>query len=88
MLHNLITSICQNNALLLEKRQQPGLMLAIPNDIPSVSYTQICKKKRLLNPATGRYVTVWISTSGLRTLKKWGREGKVYNLRELSKKLK
>ncbi|HBK35004.1 50S ribosomal protein L28 [Candidatus Uhrbacteria bacterium RIFOXYA2_FULL_40_9] len=42
-------------------------------------------KRRLLNPATGRYVTVTISTSGLRTLKKWDREGKVYNLAELAK---
>jgi large subunit ribosomal protein L28 len=42
-------------------------------------------KKKLLNPATGRMVTVLISARGLRTLKKWDREGKVYNLRELAK---
>lgn len=43
------------------------------------------QKKRLVNPATGRMVTVMISTRGLRTLKKWDREGKIYNLAELKK---
>ena len=43
-------------------------------------------KRRLLNPATGRYVTVTISARGLRTLKKWDREGKVYNLAEMKRK--
>lgn len=43
------------------------------------------QKRRLLNPATGRIVTVTISTRGLRTLKKWNREGKVYDLGKLAK---
>ena len=41
------------------------------------------QKKRLLNPATGRMVRVSISTSGLRTLKKWAREGKKYDLSKM-----
>ncbi|MBI4437672.1 50S ribosomal protein L28 [Candidatus Uhrbacteria bacterium] len=41
------------------------------------------QKKRLKNPATGRTVTVTISTRGLRTLHKWDREGKVYDLTAL-----
>ena len=41
--------------------------------------------RRLLNPATGRMVTVTISNRGLRTLKKWDREGKVYNLAQMKK---
>ena len=40
-------------------------------------------KKSLLNPATGRKVTVTISNRGLRTLKKWDREGKTYDLTKL-----
>jgi large subunit ribosomal protein L28 len=40
-------------------------------------------KRRLRNPATGRMVTVCISTRGLRTLKKWEREGKAYDLTKL-----
>lgn len=40
-------------------------------------------KRKLMNPATGRMVTVLISTAGLRTLKKWDREGKTYNLSDL-----
>lgn len=41
------------------------------------------QKKRLLNPATGRMVTVFISTRGMRTLKKWDAEGKKYDLTKL-----
>ena len=44
-------------------------------------------KKRLLNPATGKIVTVIISSRGLRTLKKWDREGKTYDLAQLKKKV-
>lgn len=36
--------------------------------------------RRLRNPATGRMVTVTISNRGLRTLKKWDKEGKMYDL--------
>lgn len=38
------------------------------------------QSRRLLNPATGRYVTVTISTSGLRTLAKWDKVGRKYDL--------
>ena len=41
------------------------------------------QKRTLVNPATGRNITIVISTSGLRTLKKWDREGKKYNLATL-----
>lgn len=44
-------------------------------------------KRTLLNPATGRKVTVMISNRGLRTLKKWQREGKVYNLATMGSEL-
>jgi len=42
-------------------------------------------KRSLRNPATGRMVTVTISMRGLRTLKKWDREGKIYDLAEMKK---
>lgn len=42
-------------------------------------------KRKLKNPATGKLVMVTISMRGLRTLKKWDREGKVYNLAQLKK---
>jgi large subunit ribosomal protein L28 len=42
-------------------------------------------KRRLLNPATGTMMVVSISNRGLRTLKKWDREGKDYDLREFVK---
>jgi large subunit ribosomal protein L28 len=40
-------------------------------------------KKRLINPTTGRLVTVTISARGLRTLKKWDSEGKIYDLAKM-----
>jgi large subunit ribosomal protein L28 len=39
--------------------------------------------RRLKNPATGRMVKVCISARGLRTLKKWDSEGKVYDLAKM-----
>lgn len=42
-------------------------------------------KRKLKNPATGKMETVIISTRGLRTLKKWDEEGKVYDLLNLKK---
>lgn len=41
------------------------------------------QRKRLLNPATGKYETVTISAQGLRTLTKWDKEGKKYDLRTM-----
>jgi len=41
--------------------------------------------KRLLNPATGRYMKVTLSTSALKTLTKWQSQGKKYDLKELVK---
>ena len=43
------------------------------------------QSKRLLNPATGRIVSVTISTRGMRTLKKWDTQGKKYDLTKLKK---
>jgi len=43
------------------------------------------QKKRLVNPATGRSITIRISARGLRTLKKWDREGKKYDLAKMKK---
>lgn len=44
------------------------------------------QKKRLKNPATGKTETVWISARGLRTLEKWKREGKKYDLTKVCSK--
>ncbi|MFA5986134.1 MAG: 50S ribosomal protein L28 [Parcubacteria group bacterium] len=43
------------------------------------------QKRTLVNPATGTKMSVRLSTTALRTLKKWQREGKQYDLRELVK---
>ena len=41
------------------------------------------QKRNLINPVTGQKMAIRLSTSALRTLKKWQREGKKYDLREL-----
>jgi large subunit ribosomal protein L28 len=41
------------------------------------------QEKKLVNPATGRVMKVKISTSALRTLKKWQAEGRQYDLKKL-----
>ena len=43
------------------------------------------QKRNLINPVTGIKMSVKLSTSALRTLKKWQSEGKQYDLRELIK---
>ncbi len=44
------------------------------------------QSKRLLNPATGRYVRVKLSNQALKTLAKWRQQGKVYDLKKLTSK--
>ena len=39
------------------------------------------QKRRLFNPATGLLTTVLISARGVKTLAKWQKEGKAYDLR-------
>ncbi len=41
------------------------------------------QSKRLLNPATGRYIRIKLSNQALKTLAKWREQGKVYDLRKL-----
>lgn len=43
------------------------------------------QKRRLLDPKTKKMVVVHITSKGLRTLKKWQREGKLYDLNALVK---
>ena len=41
------------------------------------------QKKSLLNPATGKMMKVKLTTSEMRTLRKWEENGKKYDLRSL-----
>ena len=43
------------------------------------------QEKHLVNPKDGKTIRVIISARGLRTLKKWDREGKAYDLKALKK---
>lgn len=40
--------------------------------------------KKVMNPATGRMETVTLSTKGHKTLSRWLREGKHFDLRDLA----
>lgn len=44
------------------------------------------QNKKLLNPKTGKMIHVKLSTSALKTLAKWQKAGKVYDLKKLLKK--
>lgn len=41
------------------------------------------QSKRLVNPATGKVMRVKLSTSALKTLAKWQKAGRVYDLKKL-----
>ena len=41
------------------------------------------QKKKLINPATGEKMTLTLSTKAIKTLKKWDKEGKKYDLEVL-----
>ncbi len=43
--------------------------------------------KKLLNPATQQSMRIRVSASGFRTYKKWISEGKMFDLREIIKKI-
>ncbi|MFA6131111.1 MAG: 50S ribosomal protein L28 [Patescibacteria group bacterium] len=42
------------------------------------------QKRRLLNPATGKLTTVYVTARALRTLAKWKAEGKKFDLRKIA----
>ena len=42
------------------------------------------QSKRLVNPATGKVIRVKLSTSALKTLAKWQKAGRVYDLKKLT----
>ena len=43
------------------------------------------QSKRLVDPSSGKTIRVTVSTRGLRTLRKWDREGTAYDLAALKK---
>jgi len=42
------------------------------------------QKSTLINPATGKSETILVSNRGLRTLRKWVAEGKMFDLRKIA----
>jgi large subunit ribosomal protein L28 len=44
------------------------------------------QEKTVVNPKTGRTIKLTLSTTALKTLKKWDKAGKVYDLEEMKLK--
>ena len=44
------------------------------------------QEKKVVNPKTGRTIKLTLSTTALKTLKKWDKAGKVYDLEEMKLK--
>lgn len=44
------------------------------------------QEKKVVNPKTGRTVKLTLSTTALKTLKKWDKAGKVYDLQAITAK--
>ncbi|MBP9828004.1 50S ribosomal protein L28 [Patescibacteria group bacterium] len=42
------------------------------------------QKSTLINPATGKAQTILVSNRGLRTIRKWMAEGKMFDLRTIA----
>jgi large subunit ribosomal protein L28 len=65
------------------KKAQVGNIRSHSNIASKRKFSVNLQKKRVLNPATGKHMTIRVSTQGLKLLNKWDREGKQYDLREV-----
>jgi large subunit ribosomal protein L28 len=72
-----------NRCQLTGKRTGSGNSRSHSNIASKRTFKVNVQKKRLLNPATGKYVTLMLSTKAIKTLKKWDKEGKRYDLTKL-----
>ena len=76
-----------NTCLVTGKRTTVGNNVSHSNQKTKRKLFPNLQKRRLKNPATGRMVTITVSTRGLRTLRKWDKEGKIYDLSDLKTKI-
>ncbi len=65
------------------KKAQNGLQVSHSQRKTKKLFQVNFQTKRVLNPATGKYQRVTLSTRAFRTLMKWQKEGKKYDLNDL-----
>ena len=76
-----MSRVCQ----ITKKRPVSGHSVSHSQRKTKRTFAPNIQDRTLLNPATGKMMNVRLSTSALRTLAKWDREGRNYDLRELVK---
>lgn len=67
------------------KKARAGNTVSHSNRKTKRKFNPNVQSRTLVNPATGKKMKLKISTHALKTLKKWEREGKKVDLRELIK---
>ena len=68
------------------KRTQSGFNKSHSNRRTKRSFKPNLQTKRVKNPKTGRMIKLTLSTTALKTLKKWDKAGKIYDLVSLIQK--
>ncbi|OGF28962.1 50S ribosomal protein L28 [Candidatus Falkowbacteria bacterium RIFOXYC2_FULL_47_12] len=72
-----------NKCQLTGKKMATGNSRSHSNIASKRTFKVNLQKRRLLNPATKKYLTLMLSTKAIKTLKKWDKEGKRYDLAKL-----
>jgi len=65
------------------KRTQSGFNKSHSNRRTKRTFKPNLQTKRVKNPKTGRMVKLTLSTTAIKTLKKWDEAGKIYDLDKL-----
>ncbi|HLB50912.1 MAG TPA: 50S ribosomal protein L28 [Patescibacteria group bacterium] len=65
------------------KRPRSGYSVSHSQQRTKRWFTPNVHTKRVFNPATGTFMKVTLAASALRTLAKWQKAGKTYDLRKL-----
>ena len=73
-----------NTCAITGKRTTTGHNVSHSKQATNRTFKPNLQKKTLLNPATGRAVKITVSARGLRTFKKWVKEGKKIDLTKLN----
>lgn len=74
-----------NSCIITGQKTSKGNLVSHSNRRVKRTFKPNLQTKRLLNPATGRMVTVTISAGGLRTLRKWISAGQKPDLAQMKK---
>lgn len=68
------------------KKAQSGFNKSHSNRRTKRKFRPNLQEKKMTNPKTGRTIKLTLSTKAIKTLKKWDKAGKVYDLAQLAGK--